>query len=49
MSEYIQGRVTASGPDEASMKIRDKHGEGELTILEALPKLGIYEYMIRVG
>ena len=45
--EYIQGRITASEPDEASVKIRDKHGEGELTILEALPELNIYEYLLR--
>ena len=47
--EYIQGRVTANNPDEAAIKIRGKHGEGELTILEALPELGIYEYIIKVG
>ena len=47
--KYIQGRVTASGPDEASIKIRDKYGEGELTILEACPIRKWYEYIIRVG
>ena len=45
--EYIQGRITADSPDEAAIKIREKHGEGELTILEALPELNIYEYLLR--
>ena len=46
--KYIQGRVTASGPDAAAMKIREKYGEGKLTLLEACRVFGIYEFIIQV-
>jgi hypothetical protein len=45
----MQGRVFAASPDEAAMKIRDKWGEGSLTILHCEPVLKWYEYVIEIG
>ena len=46
---FWQGRVFAASPDEAAMKIRDKWGEGSLTILHCEPVLKWYEYVIEIG
>jgi len=46
--KFVTGRVYASSPDEAAIRIRDKHQEyeGELTILGAWTELDWYEYLI---
>ena len=46
---YQQGRVFADSPDAAAEKIRDMWGNGRLSILEACPVQGWYEYMIQIG
>ena len=45
---FIQSRIKAVSPDAAAMKIREKYGDGQLTILETQPEFGIYEFVIEI-
>jgi len=46
---FWQGRVYASGPGEAALKIRRMWGNGRLAVLEAFRELNWFEYVVEIG